>query len=60
MPDVAMWGRALTEMPRIDKQQWDFGVRRPHVSFSDIGIGYRQGNDGIRPFSDQSIYGSPL
>ena len=23
MPDVAMWGRALTEMPRIDKQQWD-------------------------------------
>ena len=23
MPDVAMWGRALTEMPRIDKEQWD-------------------------------------
>lgn len=23
MPDVAMWGRALRVMPRIDKQQWD-------------------------------------
>lgn len=23
MPDVAMWGRALTAMPRIDKQEWD-------------------------------------
>ena len=23
MPDIAMWGRALTAMPRIDKQEWD-------------------------------------
>ena len=23
MPNVAMWGKALTAMPRIDKQEWD-------------------------------------
>ena len=23
MPDVAMWGRALTAMPRISKEDWD-------------------------------------
>ena len=23
MPDVAMWGKALTAMPRIDKDDWD-------------------------------------
>ena len=23
MPNVAMWGRALRVMPRIDKQEWD-------------------------------------
>ncbi len=23
MPDVAMWGRALRAMPRLDKQEWD-------------------------------------
>ena len=23
MPDVAMWGKALTVMPRITKQDWD-------------------------------------
>jgi 1,4-dihydroxy-2-naphthoate octaprenyltransferase len=22
MPDVAMWGRALRVMPKLDKQQW--------------------------------------
>ena len=23
MPNVAMWGKALTAMPRINKQDWD-------------------------------------
>ena len=23
MPDVAMWGRALRVMPKVDKEEWD-------------------------------------